>query len=339
MRLVEGIEGKGLPVLPYFLQNRFRVPALCTARGKLGLHLVENCLNFFTHGLAQHVGFALGESGQFLRELHNLLLIDRDSVGFLEKLLHSRNVVGDGFGTVLSANEAWDVLHWARTVERVHGNQISKDCGLEVLEVLLHPKGFVLKNTHRVAPLKELVGCHVVERNGLNVNFDSVALAHQLHAVLDQGEGFESQEVHLKQSRRLYRRVVKLGGPHRAFFGRGHRYDLANVAWRYNYPAGMDSQIPQRSLEHLSLLEGCGLEVIALGHFAQGNRLVVVFVAELIADGRVVRIQKNLQRGVVGHGLRQFVGVVVGKIQGAACILYGGFCRHGSVGDDLSNLV
>ena len=205
--------------------------------------------------------------------------------------------------------------------------------------MLLHPKGFVLKNTHRVAPLKELVGCHVVERNGLNVNFDSVALAHKLHAVLDQGKGFESQEVHLEQSRRFNRSVVKLGGPHRAFFGRGHRYDLANVAWRYNYPAGMDSQIPQRSLEHLSLLKGCGLEVIALGHFAQGNRLVVVFVAELIADGRVVRIQKNLQRGVVGHGLRQFVGVVVRKIQGAACVLYGGFCRHGSVGDDLSNLV
>ena len=157
------------------------------------------------------------------------------------------NYPAEYMAAVLSANEAGDVLHWARTVEGVHGNQITKNRGLEVLEVLLHPKGFVLKNTHRVAPLKELVGCHVVEGNGLNVNFDSVALAHKLHAILNQGKGFEPQEVHLEQACRLYRRVVKLGGPHRAFFGRGHRYELANVAWRDNDSAGMDAQIPQRS--------------------------------------------------------------------------------------------
>ena len=118
-----------------------------------------------------------------------------------------------------------------------------------------------------------------------------MALAHKLHAILNQGKGFEPQEVHLEQACRLYRRVVKLGGPHRAFFGRGHRYELANVAWRDNDSAGMDAQIPQRSFKHLGLLEGCGLEVVALGHCAQGNRLVIVFVAELIADGSVVGIQ------------------------------------------------
>ena len=42
------------------------------------------------------------------------------------------------FLPVLSANEGGDVFQWTRSIKRVHGNQVRKIGGLEVLEVPLH---------------------------------------------------------------------------------------------------------------------------------------------------------------------------------------------------------
>ena len=198
MRLVEGVRGKGLPVLPNLLENGFGVAALDAALNKLGLHLVEYRLDLFTHRLAEHVGLALGKAGELLRQQHHLLLIDGDSVGLAEVFLHVGEVVGYGLGSVLSANKTRNVLDRTRTVQGIHGDQVAKHRGLEVFEVLLHPGRFVLKDADGVSALKELVGGGIVERNRLNINLNAVALAHELEAVFDQRKRFKAQEVHLE---------------------------------------------------------------------------------------------------------------------------------------------
>ena len=288
VRFVECVRSKGLPVLPNLFENGFGMPALDSALHKLGLHLVEYGLNLFAHRLAKHVGLTLCKAGQLLRQQHHLLLVDRDSVGLAKVVLHVRQVVGDGLGSVLAANKARNVLNRPRAVQGVHGDQVAKHRRLEVLEVLLHPGRFVLKDADGVSALKELVGGGVVERNRLNINVNSVALANQLNAVFDQRKRFQAQEVHLEKARRLDDRVVKLRRPHRAVLGRGHRNQLANVTRCDNDPAGVNARVAQRALEHLGLLERRRFEVVALGHLAQRHRLVVVFVAELFTNRGIV---------------------------------------------------
>ena len=79
--------------------------ALGAALDKLGLHLVQNVLELFAHGFSQNVGLTLRESGQFLGKQHDLLLVDRNTVGFLQVFLHVRQVVGNGFHAMLASNE------------------------------------------------------------------------------------------------------------------------------------------------------------------------------------------------------------------------------------------
>ncbi len=309
------------------------------ALNKLGLHLVQHRLDLLAHGLAKHVCLALAESSKLLRQQHDLFLVDRDAVGFAQVFLHVGEVVRNRFHPVLAANEARYVFKRTRTVQRVHGNQVAKDRGLEVLEVLLHARRFVLEDADRVSALKKLVRSRVVERNVFDVYFDAVALADQLQAVLDERKRLEPQEVHLQQPCRLNHGVVELRGPHRAVFGCSNRNQLANVAGRDDHATGVNARVAQRAFEHFSLLQRGRFEVGAFRHFAKGDRLVVVLVAEFFANRGIVGIQKNRKARVVGHRLRESVGLVKRQVQSATRVLNRRLGRHGSVGNDLSNLV
>ena len=67
-----------------------------------------------------------------------MLLIDGNAVGLLEVLLHARDVILNGFPTLLAIDELRDVIHGARTIEGVHGDQVFKAGGMQFDEVFLH---------------------------------------------------------------------------------------------------------------------------------------------------------------------------------------------------------
>ena len=164
---------------------------------ELRLHFGNQIRLLLSHGLSQRIRLALGETCELLRQQHHLLLVHRDAVGLLEVFLTRIQIIRNRLLPVLSAHKRRDVLQRTRTVQRVHGDEVAKNRGLEILEVFLHPRRFVLEDANRFAALEEFVGLGVVQRKAVRVEVDAVAVLHVAHGVLDDGEGLQAQEVHL----------------------------------------------------------------------------------------------------------------------------------------------
>ena len=98
---------------------------LDTALDELRLHGIDDVFLLLTHRLTEGIRLASGEVGQLTRQEHDLLLIDRNAVSIFEILLASIQVVSDRLRTCLSGNERRDIVHWAGSIECVHGDDIA----------------------------------------------------------------------------------------------------------------------------------------------------------------------------------------------------------------------
>ena len=122
--LVEGVRGEFFPVLPYLVEHFGLVAVFLAALHELALEVVHLVDELLTHGLAQRVALAAGKVCQQTRQQHHLLLVDGDAVGVLEVLVHLGDVVDDGALAVLALDKVGDVVHGARTIEGVHGDEV-----------------------------------------------------------------------------------------------------------------------------------------------------------------------------------------------------------------------
>ena len=94
---------------------------------KFGLHFVQYILLLFTHCLSEHICLSFGKSGNFLGKEHDLLLVDRDPIGFLQVLLHILQIIGNGLCAMLSLDKGGDVGQRTGSIEGVHSYEISKN--------------------------------------------------------------------------------------------------------------------------------------------------------------------------------------------------------------------
>ncbi|MPM46384.1 hypothetical protein SDC9_93084 [bioreactor metagenome] len=139
MRFIEGVLSKFFPVRPNLLQVFFFVAVGFPSENKFffqGRHFVRQ---FLAHGLAQLIRLSPGEIGQQSRQKHHLLLVNRDSIGLVQKFLHYRNIVYDLLFSLLAGDKRRDIIHRAGTVQGIHCNQVFKLAGVKLFQVLLHP--------------------------------------------------------------------------------------------------------------------------------------------------------------------------------------------------------
>ena len=94
----------------------------CCTVHKFPLHFIENLNLLFTHGLAQGVGIAFGETRQLLGQQHHLFLIDRNAVRIRQILFHFGKVVVNVFVAVFSFYVIGNIRHRPWAVECVHGD-------------------------------------------------------------------------------------------------------------------------------------------------------------------------------------------------------------------------
>ena len=181
---------------------------------KLGFHLGDQIRFFLSHGLPQGVRLPLGESCQLLRKEHHLLLIYRNTVSLFKIFLTCIHIVRDGLGAVLSANERWDVFQRSWTVKSVHRNQVSEDGRLQLLQVFLHTCRVELKNINSLPSLEQFVCLHIVQRKCIRVKINPMTVLDIADSILDDGQRFETQEIHLQQPCVFRYGVVKLGARH-----------------------------------------------------------------------------------------------------------------------------
>ena len=195
--LIESIRSKGAPVVPNLFKHLFVVPIGLSARDKFGVHVVQLLDKLLTHRLTQGIALAAREVCNEAREQHHLLLVNRDAVGVFKVFLHAREVVDNGFVAVLAGNELRDIGHWPRAIKGVHRNEVFEGRGLQFAQILLHARRLKLEGADGAPVAEELVSSGVVDRYAVDVEFDAETFPDVLEGFLDNGESFQSEEVHL----------------------------------------------------------------------------------------------------------------------------------------------
>ncbi|KAF5035124.1 hypothetical protein DSECCO2_588920 [anaerobic digester metagenome] len=168
---------------------------------------------FLAHGPAQQVAAAQGIVGQHLGDLHDLFLVDDDPVGRLQGLFQERVRIFDRVQAVLAADELLDHARpeRPRAVEGEHGDQIFEAVGLEHAQVFAHALAFHLEDAVGVAPAEEFVGGRIGHGQGFEIGRLLPHFLDDLERVVDDRDGFETQEVELDESRLLHALHVPLG--------------------------------------------------------------------------------------------------------------------------------
>ena len=249
MRLVEGVGGKRLPVRPDLLQLPNVVPLVCATRHEVRLHLVDDVLLLFAHGLPETVGLPLREACELLGQQHDLLLIDRDAIGLLQILLTGVQIISNRLSPVLARNKIRDVFHRPWTIQGVHGNQVLKHSWLQRFQVFLHSCRFILEYADGVTALEQLVGLGVVQRKAVRIEVYAMAKLDILHRVFDDGERLQPQEVHFQQACILGHSVVKLSARHDAVLRGCNGHEVGDVVWGYDHAASVDSRVANAAFE------------------------------------------------------------------------------------------
>ena len=97
---------------------------LLSALDKLRLHLVYDVLLLLTHRLTKGIALASGKVGKLSAKQHHLLLIHGNSIGILQILLHTVYIVFYRLASKFTVDEVGNIIHRARTIEGVHGNEV-----------------------------------------------------------------------------------------------------------------------------------------------------------------------------------------------------------------------
>ena len=143
----------------------------------LRVHLGADLL---AHGAAQHIGFAERVTGQLLRDLHHLFLVDDDALRLLHQMIDLRMDRGDLLLPVLARIVGRDVLHRTGAIERDQRDDVLDAVGLHADQRLAHARTFHLEDADHLAARQHGVGLRVVERDARQVDLDA-APADQFH--------------------------------------------------------------------------------------------------------------------------------------------------------------
>ena len=166
-------------------------------------------LDLLAHGAAQQVGAAERIAAQHLRDLHDLLLVDHDTVGFLQDSFQQGMKVVWFFLAVLALDVARNVFHRTGPIERHHGDDVLEAVRLHLAQHVAHAVAFKLEHTGAISPGQQLETLTIVERQLGDI--DLVA-TDEVAGLLDHRQRLEAEEVELHEPRRLDPLHVELGG-------------------------------------------------------------------------------------------------------------------------------
>ena len=330
MTSVESVASKRLDEGKNLLSDFFADTGFFAARDKFLALFFNEIENFLAHRFAQNVRFSEREPCKRLRDLHHLFLIHRHAVGVLQNRFEIGMQVFDFFGAVLARDKIGDPVHRSRTIECNHGDDVFEDGGFQKFEVAFHARGFQLKHAGCFSALQEFVGFFVVERERFDIDVDAVQLFDNAQGVLDDGEVFESQEVHFKQSDFFHvtgfggRRILRTNAVFVLVSGHAlHGRIFHDRIFGDHDPAGMHRSVATGAFEFFGIVdEAARVFVLVVESFEIGS------VFECSVDGR-----KH------GNEFGDLVAESVGESHGASDIAKRRARRHRSEGDNVRHVV
>jgi len=119
MAFVKTVTGKGNQQFENFVGFLFAVPLFLGSLDELHLFLDHLFKDFFPHGPTQLVRMTKGKAGEDTGHLHNLFLINNDTVSFLKDILQTGIRIRDGPPSVFRIDELGNVVHGTGPVQGV----------------------------------------------------------------------------------------------------------------------------------------------------------------------------------------------------------------------------
>ncbi len=284
----------------------------------LGVHLG---LDLLAHGAAQQIGAAERVARQLAGDLHHLLLVDDDARGLAQDRLEQGMQVFRLLDAVLAVDEARDVVHRTRPIERVHRHDVVEAVGLELAQRIAHAARFQLEDADRLGAAEQLEGRLVVERQ-LRQPQGRALLVHEALGELQHGQRGQAQEVELDQPRLLDVLHVELGDRHVGARVAVQRHQLVERPVADHDAGGMGRGVARQALELLGDVDHA-LDLLVLARRLDQPRLEQ---HRLLQGRRIGRVER--------HQLRDPVDLAIGQAERPADVAQHGARLQLAEGDD-----
>ena len=240
---------------------------------------------------------------------------------------------------MFALDELRNIVHRSRTIERVHGNEVTHDGWLELLHVLAHTCRLKLEDTYGSSLLEEFVGLCIVFWHVVNIHIYAVAQFDILEALFDDSQRLESEEVHLDKTDVLHYVTVILGdedallailvlyGTQWCIFGQVIRTD--------DDTTGVDTHLAHGVLQLLCIVEhGGNLGLAAINEVLELSH-VLVAVLEINLGRFAFLILDVIGESAFGDITLDLIDTSQRNTLYASDIGDSRFGSHGAVGDDV----
>ena len=137
--LGEPIARKSLPVIKNLVGDLCGNAFLARSGYELLAVLKQHIRFFLGHTLSQVVGFRSSIARQVHGSIHDLLLVHRDPISFLEDRFKGLVSISDLFLAVHAGDIAGDEFHGPGAEERHHGDDVVQVLGLHLHQIAAHP--------------------------------------------------------------------------------------------------------------------------------------------------------------------------------------------------------
>ena len=155
---------------------------------------------FLAHRPPQQIRFAKRITGQQLRRLHHLLLVNQDAIGLAGNGFEQRVLIFDLNLAVASFDEIRNQVHGTGTIQGNECRDVFHGTDLKFFAKITHAAGFQLEHPQRFRPIQKIISFLVVQRQVIDWDFYFVGLLHHLAGIADDGQGFEPKKIHFEQT-------------------------------------------------------------------------------------------------------------------------------------------
>ena len=132
--VISEIEYKGKYIISNFLRNS----VFNSTTYKIFFYLLHFFLNLLAHCLAHIIRLCHRESGNLPCNLHHLFLVNNNTVSFLQRVLHFRMHISNGFASESFFNEFRNKFHRSRSVKRIHCRKVINVLWFQLGKVFPH---------------------------------------------------------------------------------------------------------------------------------------------------------------------------------------------------------
>ena len=294
------------------------------------LHGIQELGLLFPHGPAENVCFPQGEAPQGGYDLHHLFLVQDDPVGIRHNGLHKRMEHLGGASAVPAGNEVFShaAAQGTGPVQGHQGDQVFEAFRGQLFHEPGHAVAFHLEHRRCIPDTEHFAGFGIVEVDVPYIHLHPLVPFDHLQGVVDDGQGPETQKIHLQQPQ-AFRPVLVVLGADVFMLIVAAGSDLEGHIVR-QFPRGdhhscrMGGGVPGHPFHFLGKIQQLGDVGILVPEFP-----------ELPAP-----FQGPFQGGARGVG-DQFVHLVhhvERNVHGPAHVLDGGFGGQGPEGDDLGHV-